>query len=186
MRRLFAIMMASAALLTACAPNPPPPAPLTPNVIEATLVVPPQAVEGDTQDLANELQLGQPAGGFFSVTLTGAAEGLFAGAGRYICVGDVEQLSVTNPATVIVFGVPPDAATGEITIDSSNPAVTVAVLLDEVGTVDEYFGIFTLDDVPGAAGDPVRGSFDITLLTASGDTINAAGSFDVTAARLCS
>ncbi len=167
------------AALAACGP-----APALPTVVPVTAT--PEVVEGDSADLADELQLGEPAGGFMSVTLSGAAEGLFAGSGGYGCVNGVEQLSVTDPASVMVFGLQPGTVPGEITVDSNDATVTVAVLADEVGEVSEYFGIFTLNAAPSAAGDAVQGSFDITLLTAGGEQVSAVGTFDVIAGSVCS
>ncbi len=129
----------------------------------------------------------QAGGDLFSVTITGAVDAQFAGPGLYACDDTAEILGsgTSGSGNALSFVLPPGTSPGEYTLTAERDPVLALLTVAGATAPQQQSGVLRLDAVPAAAGDPVRGSFDVTYQTESGDTLSAVGTFDFAAASAC-
>ena len=127
----------------------------------------------------------------FSATVSGATDATVSGAGYFQCddVGDGELtigagFSMTDNI-LILFPQGTEPGTYDLTSDTGLDAdFTATYVGEDIMTAmyeDNVTGTLTLDEIAGATGEPVRGSFEFEASKDDGATVNVSGSFDFSA-----
>ncbi|MEM6529405.1 MAG: hypothetical protein AAF653_14005 [Chloroflexota bacterium] len=194
MKFVYACLLAVMLLAAACAPNPDGGNSVRPTMDRATANSPdeptpqpsPDPVPPGVRTDVTDMPMGE-ASVLFSVTVTGAVETVFAAGGSYTCDNGTEILSVTaeDGSSSLAFRLLPGTAAGEYTPGTGEDTITTALTVDGTAYEGDAFGIVTLAAMPAAVGEPVSGSFDMNYTGADGSSVNATGTFELTAGSVC-